>query len=69
MEGYFHDTEQNCIRDTIKELKRGHKVYIYKAKILEEVKKAFNNLEIKKKDFYWSVKNNDKILKKIHKIY
>lgn len=69
MEGYNWDTELTCLRDAISELKRGHRVYIYNSKILEEVKKEFNNLEIKKRDFYWSVKNNDKILKKIHKIY
>lgn len=60
----LQDPENSCIRDAIKELRRGHRVYIYKTNILEEVKKQFNNLEIKKKDFYWIVKNNDKILMK-----
>lgn len=62
MEGYSQDAELSCIRDAIAELRRGNRVYIYKSNILEEVKKAFNNLEIIKKDFYWTVKNNGEIL-------
>lgn len=62
MDGYTKDTESCCLSDTMAELRRGNKVYIYNPNILEAVKKEFNNLEIIKKDFYWTVKNNGEIL-------
>lgn len=40
------------------DLKKGLTTYVYKEQILNKLKDVFNDLDIKRKDFYWAVKVN-----------
>lgn len=40
------------------DLKKGLTTYVYKKPILEQLKVIFDDLDIKRKDFYWTVKVN-----------
>ena len=55
---YQKNDELECYKQTIKEIKKGKKSYVYNEKILELIKQEYPNIEIKKKDFYWEVKND-----------
>ena len=54
---YKVDREEQFLSDAILDLRHGETTYVYKEHILEELKKIFNDLEIKWFDFYWRVRN------------
>ena len=49
--------EELFMSHAIMDLKRGHITYVYKDYILENLKQIFNNLDIRKNEFYWAVRN------------
>lgn len=53
------DTEERFLLDAIIDLKQGLTTYIYKEHILDKLKEKFNDLDIRRNDFYWTVKNNE----------
>lgn len=56
----FHKNEEEIfISSAINDLRKGNTTYIYKEKQLEELKKVFNDLDIKRKEFYWVVRNKE----------
>lgn len=55
-DNYKNDLSDEFLRDAILDLKHGKTTYVYKEHILNEIKKVFSNLDIRRKDFYWIVK-------------
>lgn len=53
------NSEERFLLDAIMDLKQGLTTYIYKEKHLEKLKEKFKNLDIRKNDFYWRVRNNE----------
>jgi NurA-like 5'-3' nuclease len=51
--------EEKFLSDAILDLKQGLTTYIYKEHILDKLKEKFNDLDIRRNDFYWTVKNNE----------
>ena len=52
--------EERHYRDVVLQIRQGiHKIYVYNKKIIDRIEKQFKNIEIKKKDFYWEVENNN----------
>ena len=58
---YEKNTEEMFLSDAILDLRHGETTYVYKQCILDELKKVFKDLEIKKFDFYWRVRNKEVI--------
>ena len=56
---YEKSTEEMFLSDAILDLRHGETTYVYKQCILDELKKVFKNLEIRKFEFYWRVRNNE----------
>jgi hypothetical protein len=54
---YKTDLEEQFLSDAITDLNRGETTYVYKQNILDKLKGIFNELEIKKNEFYWAVRN------------
>ena len=52
------DGDKRFLLDTIQDLKKGLTTYVYKKPILDKLKDVFNDLDIKRNDFYWIVKVN-----------
>ena len=59
MEGYIWDAESNCLSDAISELRQGRTAYIYNPRILDKLKQKFKDLNVTKREFYWSVKSEE----------
>lgn len=53
--------EEKFLADAILDLEHGLTTYVYKEHILNKLKEIFKDLDIKRKDFYWTVKNNEVI--------
>lgn len=53
------DAEERFITDAILDLERGQTTYVYKEHILDRLKEIFKNLDIKRNDFYWAVRNKE----------
>lgn len=53
------DAEELFLSHAIMDLKRGHTTYVYRDYILESLKQMFKKLDIKRKDFYWEVRNKE----------
>lgn len=58
---YNSDLEEKFISDAIIDLKQGLTTYVYKERVLNKLKQAFNDLEIRKNEFYWSVRCKEKL--------
>ena len=52
--------DDRFLTDTINELNKNRKVYVYKDYILEEKKKKYSDLIITENKFYWEVKRGGK---------
>jgi hypothetical protein len=55
------DAEERFLSDTILELQRGLTTYVYKEHILDKLKEIFKDLDIRKNEFYWTVRNKEVI--------
>ena len=53
------DAEERFLSDTILELQRGLTTYVYKEHILDKLKEIFKDLDIRRNDFYWTVRNKE----------
>ena len=53
------NSEELFLSHAVMDLKRGHTIYVYRDYILESLKQIFNNLDIKRNDFYWEVINKE----------
>ena len=53
--GHHTNEEELFLSSAITDLRKGLITYVYKENILEELKKIFSDLDIRKKDFYWIV--------------
>ena len=53
------NAEELFIAEAINDLKKGLTTYVYKEHILNELKKVFNNLDIRRNEFYWTVRNKE----------
>ena len=53
---YEKSTEEMFISQAIMDLKHGLTTYVYKEHILNKLKQKFNDLDIRRNDFYWSVR-------------
>jgi hypothetical protein len=58
--GYDKNTEERFLSDAILDLQRGLTTYVYKERYLDRLKQIFDDLDIKKCDFYWSVRNKER---------
>lgn len=56
-ENWRTDLSDEFLSDAIQDLKHGLTTYVYKEHILNKLKERFDDLDIKRKDFYWIVKN------------
>ena len=55
-----YDSEERYYRDVILQIKQGKKkIYVYNKSIVDRVQTEFEKIEIKKKDFYWEITNNN----------
>lgn len=55
-----YDSEERYYRDVILQIKQGkRKIYVYNKEILNKIQEQFENIEVKKKDFYWEITNNN----------
>jgi hypothetical protein len=52
------EPDERFLSDAIQDLKKGLTTYVYKKPILEQLKVIFDDLDIKRNDFYWTVKVN-----------
>ena len=58
-ENYKNDLSDEFLSDAIRDLQKGLTTYVYKEHILNELKKVFSNLDIKRNEFYWTVRNKE----------
>ena len=58
-EAHERDAEELFLSHAVMDLKRDYTTYVYRDYILESLKQMFNNLDIKRNDFYWSVRNKE----------
>lgn len=54
---YNLDLEEQFLTDAILDLKHGETIYVYKKHFLDKLKEIFNDLEIRRFEFYWRVRN------------
>ena len=54
------DTYESFLSDAILDLRQGLITYVYKKDILENLKEVFKDLDIRRNEFYWTVRNNEK---------
>ena len=55
-----YDSEERYYRDVILQIKQGKKIiYVYNKEILNKIQEQFENIDVKKKDFYWEITNNN----------
>jgi hypothetical protein len=54
---YDVDLEEQFLSSAILDLEHGETTYVYKQNILDRLKGIFNELEIRRNDFYWAVRN------------
>ena len=57
---YDINPEERFLSDAILDLRRGEITYVYKDYILDELKKIFDDLDIARNEFYWTVRNKEK---------
>lgn len=57
---YKKNAEEIFLSDAILDLERGLTTYVYREEILDRLKEIFKNLDIKRNEFYWTVRNNEK---------
>lgn len=53
------EPEEKFLSDTILDLQRGLTTYVYKEHILDRLKEIFKDLDIRRNDFYWTVRNKE----------
>ena len=53
------DADELFLSSAITDLRKGLITYVYKDHILEQLKNIFKDLDIKKCDFYWAVRNKE----------
>ena len=58
-EAHERDSVELFLSHAVMDLKCGHTTYVYRDYILESLKQMFNNLDIKRNDFYWEVRNKE----------
>lgn len=56
---YEKSADERFLSDAILDLQRGETTYVYKENILDKLKEIFGNLDIRRNDFYWSVRNKE----------
>lgn len=56
---YNSDLEEKFIIDAIQDLQKGQTTYVYKERVLNKLKEVFKDLDIRRNDFYWSVRNKE----------
>ena len=57
--GFCKDSTELFLQDAIVDLRQGKITYVYKEHILNELKKIFKDLDIRRNDFYWTVRNKE----------
>lgn len=58
-EAHERDAEELFMSHAVMDLKRGEIIYVYRDYILENLKQMFNNLDIRRNEFYWTVRNKE----------
>ncbi len=61
-EGFHTNEEELFLSASILDLRQGRITYVYKQNILDKLKEIFDDLDIKRVEFYWSVRKK-KIIK------
>lgn len=56
---YERNPEELFLSQATTDLKKGLTTYVYKEDILEKLKDIFSNLDIRKSEFYWAVRNKE----------
>ena len=56
---YEKSTEERFLSDAILDLRRGLITYVYKEHILDKLKQIFKDLDIRRNEFYWAVRNKE----------
>ncbi len=57
---YDTNPEERFLSDATLDLRQGLITYVYKESILDELKQIFSDLDIRRNDFYWTVRNKEK---------
>lgn len=58
---YEPDLEEQFLAAAILDLRHGLTTYVYKKYILDKLKQIFNDLEITRNEFYWTVRNKEMV--------
>ena len=53
------DAEERFLTDAILDLEHGDTTYVYKEYILDRLKQIFKDLDIRRNEFYWTVRNKE----------
>lgn len=53
------NAEEQFISSAILDLRQGRITYVYKQSILDKLKEIFDDLDIKRVEFYWSVRKKE----------
>ena len=53
------EPDERFLSDTILDLQRGLITYVYKEHILNKLKEIFKDLDIRRNEFYWTVRNKE----------
>ena len=56
---YEKSADERFLSDAILDLQRGETTYVYKEKQLDKLKEIFKDLDIRKNDFYWTIRNKE----------
>lgn len=53
------DADELFLSSAITDLRKGLITYVYKDHILEQLKNIFKDLDIRRNEFYWTVRNKE----------
>lgn len=56
---HHKNEEELFISAAILDLQHGKTTYVYKEHILDKLKEIFKDLDIRRNDFYWKVRNKE----------
>jgi hypothetical protein len=64
---YDINPEERFLSDATLDLRQGLITYVYKESTLDKLKQIFSDLDIRKNEFYWTVRNKEMDIKREHK--
>ena len=58
-DNYKKDLSEEFLSAAILDLQHGLTTYVYKEHILDKLKEIFKDLDIRRNEFYWTVRNKE----------